>query len=100
MNAALSLAGAHWGHMGNHGWMGGWWWLWGPIMMIFWFALAVAVTWFAVRWVSNRNPAAPPRPPAPPEPRDTERARDILAVRYAKGEISTEEYHERVAGLS
>ncbi|HEX6472146.1 MAG TPA: hypothetical protein VF069_23845 [Streptosporangiaceae bacterium] len=98
MNAVLALSGAHWGHMGN-GWTGGWWWLWGPIMMIFWLLLAVAATWFVFRWVNDRAADSRPAPPAGPEPTGPERARDILATRYAKGEISTDEYHERLAGL-
>ena len=84
---ALVLADAGdngWGHM--NGWGGGWMWLWGVAMMVL-FALVIV-------WVlrSTDNPRGPGRDPA-------DRARDILAERYARGDLSTEEYRERRSEL-
>jgi putative membrane protein len=91
MNAVMTLAAPRWGHMGDNGWTGGWW-LWGSLIMILWLALAVGVTWLVIRSINSR--AAAERESTGPE-----LARDILARRYAQGEIDTEEYSERLAML-
>lgn len=67
-----------WGHM-NWGWGGG-------LMMLVWVALIVAVIYWLIR-AANRNSNQPPSPP--------ESALDILKKRYARGEISKEEFEER-----
>jgi putative membrane protein len=86
-----------WGHMG------GWGWLWGSLMMLFWIGVIGLLIWLVVRSVAGPAPgfraAAPPVPPAPPERSGLDRARDILSERYARGEISTEEYQDRLAHL-
>ena len=83
----LADAGDGWGHMG--GWGGGWMWLWGLAMM----ALFVVLIVWLVRATSG------PSAPLPPERSSADRAREILAERYARGDLSTEEYRERVAEL-
>ncbi|MGI8334320.1 SHOCT domain-containing protein [Actinomadura scrupuli] len=90
MNTASALAGPGWGHMGDDGWT----WAWAMPMMLFCVALVVAVVWLIVRaaaGIERTNPAGPT---------GTERAQGILAERYARGEISTEEYEERLAKLA
>jgi putative membrane protein len=74
-----------WGHMWGPG--GGWMWLWGPFMMALWAAAIAAVIWLVVR--STR----------PRERSSTDQARQILAERYARGEISGDEYWERLDQL-
>lgn len=65
-------------------WHGDWWWLWGMLMMSAWIVvIAAAVYWFA------RGPSS----------QRTDRPREILDERYAKGELSTDEYRERVDQL-
>ncbi len=81
-----SVAG--WDHMG--GWGGGWMWLWGMAMM----ALFVILTVWLIR-----STGGDPSTRRPPEPSPTDRAREILAERYARGELSTDEYRERSAEL-
>ena len=74
-----------WDHM--NGWSGGWMWLWGVAMM----ALFVTLIVWLVRasaWQSG---------PTPRDPAD--QAREIVAERYAQGELSTEEYRERIGEL-
>lgn len=66
---------------------GEWWWILRPLIVLLW----VLVIAFVVRWVF-RFPGR--RGPSP-----LERARDILAERYARGEISSEEYGERLERL-
>jgi putative membrane protein len=75
-----TLLATHTGDWGHH-----WWPLW-PLL---WIAVIVAVVWFFKRrhWTAAR-----PRT-------GVERARDILAERYARGEITGEEYRERLAQL-
>ena len=72
-----------------NGWGGGWMWLWGVAMMVL---FVVLIVWL-VR--ASDGPARPTH--GPPDP--TARAREILAERYASGELSTEEYRERVSEL-
>lgn len=103
------------------------WALAGPLWLLFWvFLIGALVLVFARgrrgRWGKRghwgpwgpggpggpRGPWGPPteigpdgqpvEPPAPPEVA-LERARAILHERYAKGEISTEEYRERIDNL-
>jgi putative membrane protein len=73
----------------RHGWGpgSGWGWLWGPIVLLLWAGLIATVVWFATR--SAR----------PPERSSGERAREVLAERYARGELTTEEYRERLEQL-
>ena len=66
---------------GDHG--GGWWI---PFALL-WAALIGTVVWLVVRAVRNSGRTG------------MERARDILAERYARGEITGEEYRERLEGL-
>lgn len=75
-----------WGHMG--GWGGAWMWFWGITMMVLFVA---AIVWIA------RAVAGPSQPRTPADPND--RGRQILAERYARGELSTEEYRERLNEL-
>ena len=64
-----------------------WWWML-PVMFVFVVAV-VAVVWALV----NANRAPVPHGPAslPPE--------EVLAHRFARGEIDTAEYHERLEAL-
>jgi putative membrane protein len=85
VNVAV-LANDHgWGHM--DGWGGGWMWIWGAAMML----LVVLLVVWLVRSIAGSSR---------PEPTDpSERARSILSERYARGELSTEEYRERLSEL-
>ena len=56
MHPEISLAAPRWGHMGENGWSDGMW-IWGPLLMIIWLALAVVVTCLLVRSVNNRAAA-------------------------------------------
>jgi putative membrane protein len=62
----------------------GWW----PIWLLFWVAIAAAIVWFLWRrWGKPRGDGL-------------DRARELLAERYAKGELSSEEYRERLEQLN
>jgi putative membrane protein len=61
----------------------GWWIVW-PLL---WIALIVAIVWF-VRPAWRRRERSP-----------NERAKEILAERYASGDLTSEEYRERLVQL-
>ena len=83
--ALVAFGGERW----RHGWEpgGGWGWLWGPIVLLLWVALIATVVWVVAR-------SARPR-----ERSGLERAREVLAERYARGELTTDEYRERLEQL-
>jgi uncharacterized membrane protein len=70
------VAGSHWDH-------GGFWFPFG----LLWLAVLAAGIWLAVRALRPRTPSG------------LERAQDILAERYARGEHTSEEYRERLEQL-
>jgi putative membrane protein len=72
--------GAGWAH-------GGWMWLWGPLMLTLWVALITAAVWLMTRAVRSREHSG------------VDRARDILAERFARGELTADEYQERLSWL-
>jgi putative membrane protein len=77
----------------NHNWGHGDWWPWGPLFFGFWILLigAIALTvWYAARRGAQHAAA---------EPTGTDRAKAILAERFARGEISAEEYQDRLTHL-
>ena len=85
LSALVAFGGDGW----RHGWGpgGGWGWLWGPIVLLGWVVVIAAVGWFVVHGTR------------PGERSGVDRARDILAERYARGELTTEEYRERLEQL-
>jgi putative membrane protein len=77
MNALTLLASA--GGDGDHGW----WIVW-PLL---WIAVIVGLVWFfASRGRGGERSGA-------------DRARDILAERFARGELSADEYRQRLSEL-
>lgn len=76
--ATQSVPTDAWGH-------GGWGW-WFPFGFIFWLGLTALVVSLVMR--VNR-----------PQPSRAKGARDILAERFARGEINPEEYEERLSHL-
>jgi putative membrane protein len=87
MSTALGLIVDHLPY-DHHGWgdNDGWGWIGMFFFMFLWVAAVALFIWALV----NRSPAVP-------VPGD--RPREILAERYAKGELTTEEYHERLEAL-
>ncbi len=71
-----------WGHMA--GWGGGWMWLWGTFMMV---AVVAGFVWLFTQGRGQASGGGGTR------------ARDILEERYARGELTTEEYRERLDQL-
>jgi putative membrane protein len=79
-----------WGH--HMDWGGGWWWwmaIWGTLMMVALVGLAV--------WLARNVAGGTSGERADDDP--VASARRILAERYARGELTTEEYRERSAEL-
>ncbi len=83
---------------GNHAhyWDGGWGWghmIFGPLVMIVLVAVIIVLALLAVRWLGG---GAAGRGGAP----DRDTALDILAERYARGEIDREEFQRKKQDLS
>jgi putative membrane protein len=77
-------------HDDHMGW-GGWWMLiWSTVLIV---ALIVLAVWL-IRSFTN-----PPSRPDTPTPDPLDRARSILAERYARGELTTDEYRDRLDHL-
>ena len=79
---------------GGHMWDGGGWghFIFGPLMMILFLAVIVAIVVLLVRWIGGTGGGGAQRTGAP--------ARDLLDERYAKGEIDRDEYLQRKKDLS
>lgn len=80
-------------HPGDYGHMdgGAGMWLWGTLMILFWVLLVGAVVWLLIRTLGGAAGAG--------RADSTRRAKEVLAERYARGEMSTEEYRERIETL-
>jgi putative membrane protein len=65
---------------------GGWMWLWGSLMMIFWVGVIAVIVWLVIR--AGHGGVG-----------GTRSARRILDERYARGEIETDDYEARVEKL-
>ncbi len=67
----------------------GWWWVFGGLwMLIFWGGLIALIVW-GITKLTRRGDSAPKRDPL-----------DIAKERYAKGEISREEFEQLKKDLS
>jgi len=81
--SVLTIAqSGHWSD--GEPWDNGWWLVWRFSMLLLFVVVIGFVFWWARRSSWRR------------EPTGAERARDILAERFARGEISAEEYRERL----
>ena len=67
-------------------WGTGWMWIWGPLTMLAIIAGIIALVLWAVRTKPQNQP-------------HNSRAREILAERYAAGEIDHDEYQNRLSHL-
>ncbi len=88
MSAALTIV-AQLMPYGHHGWgdNDGWWGFGMFFFMFLWVAVVALIAWAVL---TRSSPSAPP---------PGHRAREILAERYARGELTTDEYHERLETL-
>ncbi|MDI2130497.1 SHOCT domain-containing protein [Yinghuangia seranimata] len=71
-----------------------WMWFLGPLAMTVWFALLALLVWWIVTLVNRRAAAATVssrKDPGSPE--------EILATRFARGEIGADEFREARAQL-
>lgn len=81
MYAVIAMA-ARYGPDGGDG--GEWWWIGRIIVLLLW----ATVIFFVVRWIARSRRHDP-----------MDRAREILAERYARGEIEADEYERRIDQL-
>lgn len=86
------------GHMGGFGTFGTWGWIALIVQMVFWLAL-IAGTVLLVVWAirrSNRASTSLPGYAITGQPS----AKEILQARYARGEITREQYQQMLDDLS
>jgi len=84
---ALVARDADWHPWAGAGW-GGWTWFWlAPLSAMLLIAVAVLAGWLV--WRATRKP----------EGVSLDRAREVLAERYARGELSGDEYRDRLSQL-
>ena len=77
------------------GHMNGWAWVWGMFMMIGFWAL---IAWVVVTLVRT-NAGRPDRSGYDSSSRSGPTPEEVLANRFARGEIDTDEYQDRLAAL-
>jgi putative membrane protein len=78
---------------GGDGWGWGGWLLMTVVMVLFWAVVITAVV-VGIRYLTGPRPTAM-HPPGSGPPR----AEDLLAERFARGEIDGDEYRQRLALL-
>lgn len=82
---------------GDH--MSGWGYAFGIIgMILFWGVLILAVV-ALIRYVGRSREEQPPPPPPPAAPPQPPTAEQVLAERFARGEIDADEYRQRLETL-
>lgn len=86
MNTLYNLTTQFAYHRGEWGHAGSMWW-WGPLIPVLWIAFMATVIWFVARTLRPRERSG------------FDRAREILAERYARGELTGDEYRERLDQL-
>lgn len=84
-------SGDRWGPMDGRmdGWGGGWMWLWTLLLLAGIITLIVVAIIGLTRGFSSPDARVGGR----------SKAREVLDERYARGELTTEEYHERLEEL-
>ena len=85
-NAITTLPLAALGHEFGP-WDSEWWWVWRLTMFLVLIALVVLTVWLTRRYSFRQELSG------------VERARGILAERYARGEIDGDDYRERLSQL-
>ncbi len=75
-----------WGDMGNHGW----WWGFGPLLMLVFWGLVIVGIVALGKYVFGRSGGEVPRGKS---------ALDIFKERYARGEIGKEEFEQKKRDL-
>ena len=73
----------------------GWWMVWGSVMMILFWGGIIALAVWGVQSLTRRDEhAAPAAGPAPAPQARPEDPLEIAKQRYARGEISREEFEQ------
>lgn len=71
--------------------MNGWGWHMGGFGMIIWLIILIAIIWLIVRLIQKNNGGGGESRQVPSQ---EESALDVLQKRYARGEITREEYQQ------
>jgi putative membrane protein len=79
--------------MGN--WFGTYGWIWMVVNAIFWLGLIGGLVWLVI-WAVRRSGSGQKRN----DPLVDQSAKDIAQMRYARGEISRDQYQELLEDLN
>lgn len=79
------MYGDGWGHMGSWGWIG---WIGMLMMLAFWFGGIWLIVW------AITGGRAPQRRPDDDRPNGRDQSMSILRERFARGEITAEEFEQ------
>ncbi|MEU9759017.1 hypothetical protein AB0D98_04305 [Streptomyces sp. NPDC047987] len=85
------------GYDGGWGWGG--WFVMTVIMILFWALLIAGVITLVHHFTRGQHSHQSGQPPASPPGRGSQRAEDVPAERFARGEIDEDEYKRRVTLL-
>jgi uncharacterized membrane protein len=64
-----------------------WAWLWGPVVLILWVVSVAVVVWLVARTTKPKSETS------------LQQAREILTLRYERGELTEEEYRRQLDWL-
>lgn len=87
LTSAITTLPLAWYGNGAGPWDNEWWWVWRLTMFLVLIALVILAVWLTRRYSFRQELSG------------VERARGILAERYARGEIDGDEYRERLSQL-
>ncbi|WP_372729923.1 hypothetical protein [Nocardioides sp.] len=93
MQAELLVDPERWDHMNGMG--AGWMWWWGLVVMLVLLVVVVVAAALVARSLGSQPSTARGGDESAPN----QRAKALLAERYARGEIDTAEYRERLSEL-
>ena len=85
------------GNAGGGSWM---MWVFGGLMMVGFLVLIGLVAWAVVTATTRAHPSRAATEPVAAESGGSARTRQILDERYARGELTTDEYTERLHTLA
>lgn len=82
-------------------WLGSYGWIWMIVNAVFWLALIAGVVWF-ITWLTRRRGSVQQGDYSQgmPSPAVPQTAKEIAQMRYARGEITREQYQQLIEDLS
>ncbi|WP_436791298.1 SHOCT domain-containing protein [Yinghuangia sp. YIM S10712] len=101
MITSLAAAGSALAYRGDHMDDNDWMWVFGPLMMAVWLALLAVLVWWLVTLANRKSGSAKDTADHTAHPAHTApmTPEEVLAMRFARGEIGAAEYREALEHL-